>query len=105
MLHLNGQTQQVSVTSRIEANSPSMILRLAAEGIGIALVDAALAHPLVESGQLLPVLADWQLAPVPIYAATASRILPLKTRLLIDQLAQAFQRFDQSPLPLDALPA
>ncbi len=105
MLHRNGQTQDAAVTSRIEANSPSMPLRLAAPGLGIALVDEALTHPLPEADQLRPVLEDWLLSPIPISAVTASRIQPLKTRRLIDHLALAFRRFDQSPLPLAAPPA
>jgi DNA-binding transcriptional LysR family regulator len=91
-----GEEQRVvAVEGRVAANTPGMVLHLAAEGVGVAAADEMMAASFVESGRLTRVLADWSIAPVPIYAVTASRLQPLRVRLFIDHVQSALRRFGE----------
>lgn len=85
-LRKSEKTSTVEVNGRVMANNPRMVLQLAVEGLGIAIIDRSLAKPFVENGQLVRVLDNWSIEPVPIYVVTSSRNLPLKTRLFTDFL-------------------
>ena len=72
------------------ANSPELLTRLAAGGIGIASVPEYFAHPKVRTGELRRVLPDWH---PPSHTAWAvfpgRRLMPAKTRAFIDMLQAA----------------
>jgi DNA-binding transcriptional LysR family regulator len=85
--------RDVTVEGPVVANTPGMVLHLAAEGVGVAAADEIMAAPLVESGRLVHILADWSIAPVPIYAVTASKLQPLRVRLFIEHVRAALRRF------------
>ena len=55
--------KEVDVQGPVHANSPVMVLRLAAAGLGIAAADEVMASSFLASGELQPVLPDWTLAP------------------------------------------
>jgi DNA-binding transcriptional LysR family regulator len=59
---------------------------LAAHGVGIAVLDTALARDDVVSGRTVRVLPDWSLSPVQVHAITETRLLPAGTRLFIEFL-------------------
>ena len=82
------ETIEVDVAGRFAVNNISMVQRLAALGVGIGAIDATIARECVESGHLQPVLIEWQLPPVPIFALTATRLLPAKTYMFIDFLIE-----------------
>lgn len=69
------------------ANSPDLLIRLAAAGGGIAAVPDRFAEPQVQHGQLVRVLPDWH---PPAHDAWAvfpeRRLMPTKTRAFIDLL-------------------
>lgn len=78
------ETVQVPMTMRYVMNSVGLSRSLAAEGVGIAAMDDALARDHVASGQLVRVLPEWCLSPVEVHAITDTRMLPARTRLFID---------------------
>lgn len=94
VLHQDADAREVTVQGQIQANTPGMVLRLAQEGMGIAVADEVMAAPYLQAGLLVRVLPDWVIAPVTIYSVTASRVLPTKTRLFIDHVQAALKRFD-----------
>ena len=55
------------------ANDPGVINFAALAGLGVALLPVILIRPEVESGQLLPVLPDWEGPPTEIGAVYPSR--------------------------------
>jgi DNA-binding transcriptional LysR family regulator len=78
--------------TRIGANSPDMLVRLAINGAGIALCELRAVEPHVRLGQLMRVLPQWQRPPVPLYAVFPERkLMPARTRVFIDAPANRFR--------------
>lgn len=80
------EVEAVEVRGRFVASGMRFLLDLAKSGAGIALLDDVIARPSVEGGALVPVLPDWRPPLVPIHALTPSKLLPSRTRLLLDCL-------------------
>lgn len=99
VLHRGDQTREVAVHGPVRANAPGMVLRLAVAGLGIAAADEIMAASLVASGQLVTVLPDWSIRPVSIYAVTATKVHPVKTRLFLDFVQIALRDFGVAPAP------
>ena len=77
--------------ARASINSPELVLRLAAQGMGIALSAHGSAEPYVKSGQLARVLAEWDTPPATLWAVfPGRRLLPAKTRVLLEALKARF---------------
>lgn len=70
-----------------------MVLRLAAACLGIAAADEVMAASYLDRGDLVPVLPDWSIRPVPVYAVTATKVHPVKTRLFMDFVQKALKGF------------
>jgi len=65
----------------------------AAQGIGVAQVNDVLAKPLLESGRLVPVLADWTAPAPPLNLVYPSnRYLTAKVRAFADFVAELYAR-------------
>lgn len=77
----------VPIHGRFVANNLRFVLELAALGVGIAMVDNAMARSSVAAGTLVRVLPDWSPPPVVVHALTPSRLVPAKTRLFLDCLS------------------
>lgn len=78
-------------TKGVSVNSPEMAVRLARLGAGIGVVDDRYADPYVSSGELVPVLVEWHLAPVPAWAVfPGRRLMPARTRVFIDAVQAEF---------------
>ncbi|MFT4069319.1 LysR family transcriptional regulator [Paraburkholderia sp.] len=86
------ETQSVDVKGRYVANHAGARLEAAQQGFGIACVPEFAAAPALRNGELIEVLADWQLD-VRAYVGSVwllyppNRFLPPKVRALIDYLA------------------
>lgn len=82
-------------SGRLMANSPELLIRLAAAGAGIAAVPDVLAVGDVSKGRLQRVLPEWSL---PSHAAWAvfpgRKLMPTKTRAFIDMLRVALGGID-----------
>jgi DNA-binding transcriptional LysR family regulator len=76
---------------RATANSPDLLIRLARAGAGIAVVKHHFAEPYVRSGELVPVLPDWQLPPTDAWAVfPGRRLMPARTRVFLDAITAKF---------------
>ncbi|MBW6494794.1 MAG: LysR family transcriptional regulator [Burkholderiaceae bacterium] len=86
----DGQRWEGAPPSRTAANSPELLMRLAAAGAGIAPLPEFFAAPAVRGGELRRVLPDWSL---PVFTAWAvfpgRRLMAAKTRAFIDMLVAA----------------
>jgi DNA-binding transcriptional LysR family regulator len=88
---------------RATANSPELLTRLARAGAGIVIVGDHFADPYVKSGELVCVLADWNLPPTSAWAVfPGRRLMPARTRVFLDAMQAAFSgpecRAEQSRL-------
>ena len=82
-----GQRVEVEVRGRLALNGIGLIRRLAVGGAGIAILPEGFCREDVQAGRLVRVLSAWSPPPVPIYALTAARLMPAKTRAFLDFLA------------------
>lgn len=76
---------------RATANSPELLIRLARAGAGIAAVTDHFVAPYVASGELVPVLEDWELPGATAWAVfPGRRLMPARTRVFLDALEAEF---------------
>lgn len=76
---------------RTTANSPDLLIRLARAGVGIAVVKHHFVEPYVRSGELVPVLPDWQMPAVDAWAVfPGRRLMPARTRVFLDAIEAKF---------------
>lgn len=90
-LYKGGERGQVRVNGPLVLNSVGLIRRLVIGSAGIALLPESLCRQELEAGQLIQVLAGWTAAPVPIYALTATRMMPARMRAFIEFLKAQLQ--------------
>lgn len=83
----DGQALNVRVEGQFTCNDPDLALEAAIMGRGLVCMPDDMTNPLVESGQLLPVLQDW-CPPFPGFHLyyPSRRQVPPALRLLIDAL-------------------
>jgi DNA-binding transcriptional LysR family regulator len=90
------EVRRMSLKCPFVANSLGMIRMLAISGAGIGLLDEAMVSQDVKHGRLVRVLPQWSLERIPINAVTASRLMPEKTRVLVDFLAKQLAHLNQA---------
>ena len=87
----DGIPVSVQVPSRIRANNGDVLLQAAIDGLGILASTTFIAYKAIRSGQLKPILCDYKIKDVAVYAIyPAQRHLPRRVRVLIDYLAERF---------------
>lgn len=87
----DGELFSVRVPHRLRANNGDVLLKAAIDGLGILASTTFIAYRAIEKGLLKPILCDYQLPPVHVYAIyPAQRHLPRRVRVLIDYLAERF---------------
>jgi DNA-binding transcriptional LysR family regulator len=75
----------------VTANSPELLMRMAVAGAGITVVNDHFALPYLARGELVQVLPEWRLPPVPAWAVfPGRRLMPARTRVFLDALAAHF---------------
>ena len=85
------ETASVRLSGNLYVNNGDFVLAAAIEGCGIGLLPAFIAFDAIRDGRLLPLLGDWEVPPIGIYAVyPQTRALPAKTRVLIDFLVERF---------------
>ncbi len=83
-----GKKEKIMVTSKLHVNSLSMAKNLAMAGAGICYVPVHLVSGCLANHELVPVLPDWAGDAKPYYLVYPPvKILPLRTRLVLDFLA------------------
>ncbi len=86
-----GAPIDVVVTPALNASSGDFLCSMAADGHGIAMQPTFIAGPLVASGDLVPLLTDYQWPITPAYAVyPPTRHLSYRVRAFIDFLADTF---------------
>lgn len=81
--------REIYLTPHLVANDPAVIKFAALAGLGVALLPAILVRQESDSGQLLPVLPEWEAPKTEFCAVYASRRgLSPKVRVFIDYLAE-----------------
>ena len=85
-LYKESERAEVRVRGPLILYSIVLIRRLVEGGAGIALLPASLCREEIEAGNLVRVLKGWTGAPLPIYALTATRMMPARTRAFLDFL-------------------
>ena len=86
----------VPVEYRYGANDACMARQLAVLGAGIAALGGDESSRL-RSGELARVLPAWNLGPIEVHAVTETRLLPARTRRLIDFLAEYLDTPQDNP--------
>ncbi|MFZ6751906.1 LysR family transcriptional regulator [Undibacterium sp. Dicai25W] len=78
---------------RATANSPELLTRLALNGDGILMLSDTFLQTYLESGALVPVLSDWQLPTIDVWAVfPGRRLMPARTRVFLDGLQAEFEK-------------
>ena len=91
----DGSTISVRVPPRMRANNGDVLLQAAIDGLGILASTTFIAYKAIQQGRLKPILCNYELEPVGIYAIyPAQRHLPGRVRALIDYLVK---RFGETP--------
>ena len=91
-LRSGARSESVKVRGPLASNDGECVLGWALDGHGILMRSLWEAAPMLRSGRLEPVLADWSLPSADIYAVFPSRShLSAKTRALVDFLLVAFE--------------
>lgn len=78
------RTTTVRMDARLQANSSLALHHAVREGLGIARMPMFIVGPDLAAKRLKRVLADWSFVDQGIYAVTATRDAPRKTRAFID---------------------
>ncbi|SMF33132.1 LysR family transcriptional regulator [Pseudogulbenkiania subflava] len=87
----DGQPVSVPVGGNVSANETAALLEAARQGVGITMQPLQAAAPLLDTGELVAVLGDYQPRDMGIYAVYASRRhMPATLRTMLDFLAESF---------------
>ncbi|WNO61988.1 LysR family transcriptional regulator [Rheinheimera sp. MMS21-TC3] len=86
-----GKKHQVPVNGKIKANNGDFLLEMAIKGQGIVFLPTFITYQALASGELLPILQQYQLPTLNAYAVyPKNRFLLQRCRYLIDFIAQRF---------------
>ena len=91
----NGREQRaIPVSGQIKMDSLILALMFAIDGLGIASAVTKTVGDELASGSLVRVLPDWEHEPLVYSALVTSRLMPLRTRLFLDFLADKMREFE-----------
>lgn len=81
--------------TRVVANDPEALCRLALKGLGVALIAVPFVLRSLENGALQRILPDWHSdqGAISLYF-TSKKLLPAKTRAFVDHITEAFREQD-----------
>lgn len=80
-----GKNQSVAVSGSCRCDSGDVILQLAIDGVGIAQLPVWMVKEFVDSGQLVILLREFEVNPLPFHAVfPQNRYVPLKVRSFLD---------------------
>ncbi|QLR43331.1 LysR family transcriptional regulator [Enterobacter sp. RHBSTW-00994] len=83
----NNERWQGSPPLRITANAPGILRSMAVAGAGITCLARHFVRQQVGEEKLKPLLEDWKMAGIPVWAVFPDRrLLPARTRIFIDEL-------------------
>ena len=86
-----GKKHQVAVNGKIKANNGDFLREMAVKGHGIAFLPTFITYKALTSGELVPILQQYQLPTLNAYAVyPKNRFLSQRCRYLIDFIAERF---------------
>jgi DNA-binding transcriptional LysR family regulator len=86
-----GVEHKVRVTGAMNSNNGDLLAEAAVHGVGIVFEPTFIVAPEVRAGRLVPLLQDYEAAPLPIWAVYPSRKhLSAKVRVFVDFLVERF---------------
>jgi DNA-binding transcriptional LysR family regulator len=89
---------QRALPSRLTANSPDLLARIAARGAGIALSSTLFAEPYMQTGELVRVLPEWEMPTANGWAVFPSRkLMPAKTRAFLAMMEETCTAHGHGP--------
>jgi DNA-binding transcriptional LysR family regulator len=89
---------QRALSSRLTANSPDLLARIAARGAGIALSSTLFAEPYMQTGELVRVLPEWEMPTANGWAVFPSRkLMPAKTRAFLAMMEETCTAHGHGP--------
>jgi DNA-binding transcriptional LysR family regulator len=86
----DGAGATVTVRGRFSVNNHGLMRTLAEREVGIATLDPSLCRDAIATGRLVPVLPDWSVPRLGVYAVTTSRMHQAAVRAFIDFVADRF---------------
>ncbi|MCW8328785.1 LysR family transcriptional regulator [Photobacterium sp. SDRW27] len=88
--YIEGKKEQhVNVNIAIEVNQGELVAQFAASGHGVAQLPEFLVQPLIESGELIPLLTEFNLTPLPVSLVyPANRLINPALKALIDYILE-----------------
>ncbi|MGF9691372.1 LysR substrate-binding domain-containing protein [Rhizobium sp. 0TCS1.26] len=93
MRNVDGLEQSIDLKQTLVVNDPAAMRAAALLGLGVTMIAKPDALPYLERGELIRLLPGWwaDAGPISIYYANRT-MLPSKTRVFVDFIAEAFQR-------------
>jgi len=93
MRNVDGLEQPIALKQTLVVNDPAAMRAAALLGLGVTMIAKPDALPYLERGELLRLLPGWWVdaGPISIYYANKT-LLPSKTRVFVDFVAEVFQR-------------
>jgi len=87
-----GELQSLRITPRASSNNQLSLQQLCEAGLGLAMLSPSdLDAATLDGGRLVPLISDWHLPALPVYALTPQRdAQPAKVRYAIEALRGAF---------------
>lgn len=91
LIDQQGKKHQVPINGKVKANNGDFLRDMAIKGQGIVLLPTFITYQALASGELLPILQQYQLPTLNAYAVyPKNRFLSQRCRYLIDYIAQRF---------------
>lgn len=91
-LHHGDKKISIKASGRFQMNSIGMMRRLAAIGMGVAILPEAIVKEDIERNALTRILPGYEADAVTIYALTETRLLPAKVQIFIEFIRERLQK-------------
>lgn len=82
----NQRSETVQIDAAYQSNSFTLLMKWAQENMGVALLPEMVIAP--DDARLVKIFADWHGQSAPLHILTATRLLPLKVRCMMDFLRE-----------------
>jgi DNA-binding transcriptional LysR family regulator len=88
----NGSIEKVPLSGNLQSNDNLLLCRAAAAGVGLTIQPSFNVWQYLRSGQLEPVLDDWEIDELGVHVVFPHRqYLPIKVRMFVDFLTTRFR--------------
>lgn len=97
MLYEHKSRRRIAISHRVKVNSMRLARELVLGGVGLAVLPRAMCASYVQSGQLVPILPNWQCPPVQATAVVLAREgIPRKTRVFLDFVSERLKTMEKA---------